>query len=111
MGIVWVCPLQKENLYAYRPRNLKLKGETVKQIWYRRVHESNVENRNNGDVVIMNIPMVDQGPKGYCTPLTLWAYEIPADVSACRWKHGMGGGTVNSTLLTPATGGEAVTEH
>ncbi|MEM9281118.1 MAG: C39 family peptidase [Verrucomicrobiota bacterium] len=29
-----------------------------------------VERRDNGDVVITNIPMVDQGPKGYCVPAT-----------------------------------------
>ena len=29
-----------------------------------------IERRENGDVVITNIPMVDQGPKGYCVPAT-----------------------------------------
>ena len=30
----------------------------------------NVERRDNGDVVIKNVPMVDQGPKGYCAVAT-----------------------------------------
>ncbi|GAA5480930.1 hypothetical protein [Haloferula sargassicola] len=29
-----------------------------------------VQRRDNGDVVISGIPMVDQGPKGYCVPAT-----------------------------------------
>jgi len=37
-----------------------LKAELVK----------NVLNEENGDVRISNIPMVDQGPKGYCAPAT-----------------------------------------
>ncbi|MDD2706371.1 MAG: C39 family peptidase [Verrucomicrobiae bacterium] len=30
----------------------------------------NVEKRPNGDVVVTEIPMIDQGPKGYCVPAT-----------------------------------------
>ena len=30
-----------------------------------------VERRPNGDVVIRDIPMVDQGPKGFCVPATM----------------------------------------
>jgi hypothetical protein len=32
---------------------------------------SNLETRPNGDVVIGDLPMVDQGPKGYCAPATM----------------------------------------
>lgn len=32
--------------------------------------KSNVEQRDNGDVVIDHIPMINQGPKGYCVPAT-----------------------------------------
>ncbi|MFP4204341.1 MAG: hypothetical protein ACLFS4_08425 [Opitutales bacterium] len=46
--------------------------------------EKNVAPRENGDVVIKNIPMVDQGPKGYCVPATfercLRYMNIPADM-------------------------------
>jgi hypothetical protein len=31
---------------------------------------ANLEKRENGDVVVGDIPMVDQGPKGYCAPAT-----------------------------------------
>jgi hypothetical protein len=71
----------------------------------RRVHEANVEKRANGDLVILNIPMVDQGPKGYCVPATfercMRYMEIPADMYllAMAGNTGMGGGTVISTLV------------
>lgn len=32
--------------------------------------KANVTQKDNGDVYIDNIPMVDQGPKGYCAPAT-----------------------------------------
>ena len=46
------------------------KQTKVADMHIRRIHEANVERRENGDVVIRNIPMVDQGPKGYCVPAT-----------------------------------------
>ena len=58
-----------------------------------------VEHRKNGDVVIRNIPMVDQGPKGYCLPATwervLRYMDIPADMYllALAARTGAGGGT------------------
>ncbi len=65
-----------------------------------------VVNRPNGDVVIKDIPMVDQGPKGYCVPATWERYlrflGIPADmyVLAMAGGTGMGknGGTDPSAL-------------
>jgi hypothetical protein len=43
-----------------------------------------VERRDNGDVILRNIPMVHQGPKGYCSPATWERYlrylSIPADM-------------------------------
>jgi hypothetical protein len=58
-----------------------------------------VQHRDNGDVVITDIPMVDQGPKGYCVPATWERYlrfiGIPADmyVLAMAGETGAGGGT------------------
>jgi hypothetical protein len=58
-----------------------------------------VTRRPNGDVVIQDIPMVDQGPKGYCVPATWERYlrylGIPADmyVLAMTGNTQMGGGT------------------
>jgi len=43
-----------------------------------------VKKSDNGDVVVTDIPMVDQGPKGYCVPATWERYMrylgIPADM-------------------------------
>ena len=81
------------------------KQSKVADMHIRRVHEANVNKRNNGDVVIMNIPMVDQGPKGYCVPATfercMRYMEIPADMYllAMAGNTGMGGGTVISNLV------------
>lgn len=63
-----------------------------------------VTRRENGDVVLSQIPMVDQGPKGYCVPATferLLRYSgIPADLYdlAALGGTGFGGGT-NVTQL------------
>jgi len=60
---------------------------------------SHLEKRPNGDVVIKEIPMVDQGPKGYCVPATwervLRYMGIPADmyVLAMSGNTDFGGGT------------------
>jgi len=60
---------------------------------------SRVETRPNGDVVLKDMPMVDQGPKGYCVPAT-WErvmryMGIPADmyVLAMAGETKVGGGT------------------
>ncbi len=45
---------------------------------------TNIVNNENGDVYIDNIPMVNQGPKGYCAPATFeraMSYmQVPADM-------------------------------
>lgn len=69
--------------------------------------KARVTRRDNGDVVIDRIPMVNQGPKGYCVPATferLLRYAgIPADMyelAALGGTH-FGGGT-NVTDLVEA---------
>lgn len=59
--------------------------------------------QDNGDVVLQEIPMVNQGPKGYCVPATWERYmryvDVPADmyVLAMLGSTDMGGGTnINS---------------
>lgn len=66
---------------------------------------SRVEKRPNGDVILKDIPMVDQGPKGYCVPAT-WErvmryMAIPADmyVLAMAGDTGAGGGTNISAIV------------
>jgi hypothetical protein len=68
--------------------------ETIKEELARRVLK-----KDNGDVLLQEIPMVDQGPKGYCVPATWERYlryvDVPADmyVLAMLGNSGMGGGT------------------
>jgi len=65
-----------------------------------------IEKRDNGDVVISNIPMVDQGPKGYCVPATaercMRFLGIPADMYllAMAGETTAGGGTSVEVLLS-----------
>jgi hypothetical protein len=67
--------------------------------------KSNIENRKGGDVVINDIPMVDQGPKGYCVPATaeraMRFMGLPADmyILANAGGTGYGGGTSVEALL------------
>ncbi len=66
---------------------------------------ANLEKRPNGDVVIGDIPMVDQGPKGYCAPATaeraMRYLGVPADmyILANAGNSGFGGGTNVDALL------------
>lgn len=69
---------------------------------------SRVEHRSNGDVVLGDFPMVNQGPKGYCVPAT-WErvmryMGVPADmyVLAMAGATGEGGGTSMTQLLNGA---------
>jgi hypothetical protein len=65
-----------------------------------------IEKRDNGDVIISNIPMVDQGPKGYCVPATaercMRFLGIPADMYllAMAGETKAGGGTSVDLLLS-----------
>lgn len=59
-----------------------------------------------GDVLIGNLPMVDQGPKGYCVPATfervMRYVDIPADMYrlAQAGGSGIGGGTSMERMLS-----------
>lgn len=72
--------------------------------------KANVETRPNGDVVITNIPMVDQGPKGYCVPATLERalryMGVRADMYllAMAGQTSFGGGTYVSELIEGTEG-------
>jgi hypothetical protein len=71
----------------------------------RELAKSHVQTRPNGDVVISDIPMVDQGPKGYCVPATaeraMRYLGVPADmyILANAGETGYGGGTSVELLL------------
>lgn len=64
-----------------------------------------VERRPNGDVVLTDIPMVNQGPKGYCVPATwervMRSMGIPADmyVLAMAGNTDAGGGTSGQDII------------
>lgn len=71
---------------------------------------ANLEKRENGDVVVGDLPMVDQGPKGYCAPATaeraMRYLGVPADmyILANAGQTGYGGGTSVSMLLEGMAG-------
>jgi hypothetical protein len=77
----------------------------LKDVEIRAQAAANVQRRANGDIVIQDIPMVDQGPKGYCVPATaeraMRYLGVPADmyVLAMAGGTGLGGGTVVNVLL------------
>lgn len=77
----------------------KGRGEKLSDARLRELTTGNIVTRANGDVIIGNIPMVDQGPKGYCVPATFERYlrylQIPADmyILAMAGQTGVGGGT------------------
>jgi hypothetical protein len=75
--------------------------------------ESRVLRRENGDVVLTDIPMVDQGPKGYCVPAT-WEramryMAIPADMYALAMAGDTGAGEGTSVSAIVGGAKEAVT--
>ena len=59
--------------------------------------KANVKQEDNGDVYIDNIPMVDQGPKGYCAPATFERAMRHAGAEADMY--------LLATLATSAGGG------
>jgi hypothetical protein len=64
-----------------------------------------VEHRPNGDVIVTQIPMADQGPKGFCVPATwerVLRYEgVPGDMYTLSrvGSTQFGGGTQNGSLV------------
>lgn len=64
---------------------------------------ANVIKSENGDTVIKNIPMVDQGPKGYCAPATferaMRYMLVPADMYLLATLATQPGGGTNTSRL------------
>lgn len=81
-------------------KSLRMKDEDLKK----RLTDS-VKKEPNGDVYISEIPMVDQGPKGYCVPATferaMRTMGMDADMYllAMVGQSNAGGGTVVQYLL------------
>ena len=71
-----------------------------------------IEKRPNGDVVLKDIPMVNQGPKGYCVPAT-WERAmrymgVPADMYVLAMAGGTGAGGGTSIAAIAAGAREAI---
>ncbi len=65
--------------------------------------KKSVTRGDNGDVYIKNIPMVDQGPKGYCAPATferaMRHAGVPSDMYLLATLATEGGGGTNTRKL------------
>ena len=70
------------------------KVEFVVDSDFKKIQIKNVKTEENGDVWIDNIPMVDQGPKGYCAPATferaMRYMLVPADMYSGDNSDGTG---------------------
>ena len=95
------------NLRIMRSSTADNKGrsERFSDAALRKLAQSNITERANGDVIISNIPMVNQGPKGYCVPATFERYlsymQIPSDMYllAMAGQTNIGGGTSLSAII------------
>ena len=96
------------------------KSSRISDATLRERMKSNVIHRAKGDVIIENIPMVDQGPKGFCVPATyaraLLYAGVPADLYllALLGGTGVGGGTLivdieNSARALATSYGRSIT--
>ena len=88
----------------------KGRGEKISDAALRRLTVENIITKANGDVLVGNIPMVDQGPKGYCVPATFERYlrymQIPADmyILAMAGQTQVGGGTSLAKIIDAVDG-------
>jgi len=71
---------------------------------FRKMQIKNLRKEENGDVWIDNIPMVNQGPKGYCAPATferaMRYMFVPADMYLLATAATAPGGGTNTTKLS-----------
>ncbi len=84
--------------------DLQGKVEFVVDSDLRKIQVTNVVTELNGDVWIDNIPMVNQGPKGYCAPATferaMRYMKVPADMYLLATAATAAGGGTNTTKLS-----------
>lgn len=91
------------------------RSERIADAALRDMLTNRVQRRANGDVIVTDIPMVDQGPKGFCVPATWERYlryvGIPADmyVLAMAGETAAGGGTYLSAMQDNVS--KLVTQH
>lgn len=81
------------------------KTERVSDKEARALAEKNILRKKNGDVVLQNVPMVDQGPKGYCVPATFERYlrylgeQADMYLIAMSGETEIGGGTSMNAVM------------
>lgn len=79
------------------------KVDFVKDSELKKIVAKNVVREENGDTIIKNIPMVDQGPKGYCAPATferaMRYMLVPADMYLLATAATKPGGGTNTSAL------------
>ena len=79
------------------------KVDFVKDSDLRQLVVKNVVTEANGDTLIKNIPMVNQGPKGYCAPATferaMRYMLVPADMYLLATAATSPGGGTNTSML------------
>jgi len=84
--------------------------DRVRDAALRTALKQRIERRANGDVILSDIPMVDQGPKGFCVPATmertLRYLGIAADMYllAMLGDTAAGGGTSVDAMVESVTG-------
>ena len=81
----------------------KGRAEKISAKALRRNLANNVARNEAGDVWLRNIPMVDQGPKGYCVPATFERYMRYTGIPTDMYLLAMAGATRagGGTLLGP----------
>ncbi len=93
------------HLLVVRTENADAEGKVkfIKDAVVKASHLKNVRQDDNGDVWIDNIPMVNQGPKGYCAPATferaMRYMNVPADMYLLATAATTAGGGTNTQLL------------
>ncbi|MET0263026.1 MAG: hypothetical protein ABW223_09025, partial [Rariglobus sp.] len=71
-----------------RAANARLADDQVRRLFKERINR-----RANGDIILDQIPMVNQGPKGYCVPATFERYLRYAGIPADMYELAAAGGT------------------
>jgi hypothetical protein len=83
-AILLVMQKEKYTVIRILPSGRVGEVEKISRIELAKKMSSCVERHDNGDVLIKNIPMINQGPKGYCVPATYERYcrylGVPVDL-------------------------------
>ena len=93
------------SLLVVSKKNADMEGKVafVKDSELKKIVSKNVKKNDNGDTFIDNIPMVDQGPKGYCAPATferaMRYMLVPADMYLLATLATSAGGGTNTSAL------------